>query len=122
MKYVILFKADSDKVWTLGVDETKPIYSELARIIDVPLVEIVKTQKMKSMTEDPETGEFMCMAIDDVGIYAENLIQNSLGSYLYNGPIYGDIVLCKYKVKPFEHVVEAFDSEEEAMEWLHKIK
>lgn len=122
MKYVILVKAGSRKPEIVEVSETKSIYSELAKIINVPLVEIVKTEKMKKMTEVSGTKKFMCMAIDDMGFSRETPVVNPVGSYLYDGTIVGDVVLCTIELHPFEHIVDGFNSEEEALEWFNKIK
>lgn len=122
MKYVILVKAGSREPEVIGLDETKSIYTELARLLNVPLVEVVKTQKMKKLTEDPETKKFMCMLIDDIGFSRENPIVNPIGSYLYEGTIVGDILLATIELQPFEHIVDGFDSEEEALKWFNKIK
>lgn len=124
MKYVILVKAGSREPEIVGLEETKSIYiyTELARLLNVPLVEVVKTKKMKKLTEDPETKKFMCMLIDDMGFSRENPVVNPVGSYLYDGTIVGDILLATIEMQPFEHIVDGFDSEEEALKWFNKIK
>lgn len=122
MKIAVVYLAKTDEVVAFDFDETKNPYFEFSRILDVDLVEIVRNKKMKDMTLDKETGMYLCMAVDETGLWNENPIENNLGSYLYEGIIVGDIILTKYKEDGEFSTPVGFDSLEEANEWLAKIK
>ena len=120
MKYIIVYRAVQDNYEIIAIDETKDLFRELTKVLEVPIVEIVKTQRMLNLTKD-ENNKFMCMVIDDMGALRDNPVRNTLGSYLYGDTIVGDIALCKYDLDAYENVVLPFDSIDEALEWASNV-
>ena len=93
-----------------------------AELLNVNMVEIVKTPMLVDATFNSKEKAFLGILIDEIGLWKKEIIYNELASQVYPPGIAGDVMFVKILDNfPFGYSIAPFEDKEEAKEWLDKL-